>query len=196
MFFNKVKYDIKSDLSRYYTQYPGLKKIIFLFLIDPCFRYMVLYRVCSSYSRKNVLGFISRIWYNNLKSKFALQIYLKVRIGRGFKINHYGNIIINQGVLLGENCNISQGVTIGSVSRGKLKGCPTIGDRVWIGANAMVVGKISIGNDVLIAPLSYVNCDIPDGAVVSGNPCKINNYNGSGIYVKNLYESGNEEVQL
>ncbi len=62
-------------------------------------------------------------------------------------------------------------------------GCPVIGDRVWIGANAVVVGRITIGDDVLIAPLSFVNFDVPDKAVVAGNPAKIINYNGSEGYV-------------
>ncbi|MGL2966877.1 serine O-acetyltransferase [Flavobacterium sp. XGLA_31] len=94
--------------------------------------------------------------------------------------------MINQNVILGENCNVSQGVTLGNVSRGKLKGTPTIGDRVWIGANAVVVGNIKIGDDVLIAPLSYVNFDVPDKAVVAGNPAVIVNYNTSAGYLKNL----------
>ncbi len=88
-----------------------------------------------------------------------------------------------------------KGVTIGSISRGKLKACPTIGNRVWIGPNAVVGGNIEIGDDVLIAPLTFVNKDIPDNAVVSGNPCKINNYNGSHDYIKNLYKNKiNKEI--
>ena len=50
----------------------------------------------------------------------------------------------------------------------------------------MIVGKIMIGNDVLIAPLSYVNFDVPDNAVVVGNPAQIVSYNSSAGYVKNL----------
>jgi len=53
------------------------------------------------------------------------------------------------------------------------KGAPTIGNEVWIGVNATIVGKISIGNDVLIAPNTYVNCDIPSHSIVFGNPCII-----------------------
>lgn len=47
------------------------------------------------------------------------------------------------------------------------------GNRVWIGVNATIVGNIKIGNNVLIAPNSYINCDIPDNSVVFGNPCVI-----------------------
>lgn len=50
---------------------------------------------------------------------------------------------------------------------------PTIGNEVWIGVNAAIVGKVSIGDDVLIAPNAFVNCDVPSHSVVFGNPCII-----------------------
>lgn len=64
-------------------------------------------------------------------------------------------------------------------NRGKRKGCPTIGDSVWIGANAVIVGKIRIGNDVLIAPLTYVNFDVPSHSIVIGNPGRIIHRDGA-----------------
>lgn len=75
--------------------------------------------------------------------------------------------------VLGKNINIATGVTIGQESRGKRKGCPTIGDNVWIGTNSVIVGNIKIGNDVLVAPLTFVNFDVPDHSIVIGNPAKI-----------------------
>lgn len=66
---------------------------------------------------------------------------------------------------------ISKGVTIGQENRGKRKGTPCIGNNVWIGVNATIVGNVVIGNDVLIAPNTYINCDIPDHSIVFGNPC-------------------------
>lgn len=182
-----IQDNIKCDFQRFRSIRFGVQDFLKLFFVQPCFRYMVIYRLASGYSKRNPLGIIARVWFNLLKGRYGLQIYLKANIGRGFKLNHYGNVIINQGVSIGENCNVAQGVTIGNVSRGKLKGCPTIGNRVWIGANSVVVGNITIGDDALIAPLTYVNCDIPAKAVVSGNPVKIHNYNGSGVYVKNLH---------
>lgn len=65
------------------------------------------------------------------------------------------------------------GVTIGKEKRGVREGCPTIADKVWIGANAVVVGSIQIGSDVLIAPGAYVNFDVPSHSIVLGNPAKI-----------------------
>jgi serine O-acetyltransferase len=68
---------------------------------------------------------------------------------------------------------MANGVTIGQANRGSLKGTPVIGDDVWVGANAVIVGNIKIGNDVLIAPGAFVNFDVPDHSVVIGNPGQI-----------------------
>ena len=59
------------------------------------------------------------------------------------------------------------------LSQGKRKGAPTIGNKVWIGPNATIVGKINVGNDVLIGANSYVNFDVPDHSIVLGNPGRI-----------------------
>lgn len=64
-------------------------------------------------------------------------------------------------------------MTIGQTNRGRYKGVPTIGNEVWIGINAAVVGGIMIGDDVMIAPNSFVNRDIPSHSVVFGNPCVV-----------------------
>jgi serine O-acetyltransferase len=86
---------------------------------------------------------------------------------------HEGGIIINQGAVIGSNSNIAVGVVIGAELRGKRKGVPIIGNNVWIGANAVIVGRITIGNNVMIAPNSFVNFCVPDNSIVVGNPGKI-----------------------
>lgn len=81
--------------------------------------------------------------------------------------------MINIGAKIGQNCNIAHNVTIGQTNRGDKKGCPIIGNQVWIGTGSVVVGKVYIGNNVLIAPLTYVNFDVPDNSIVVGNPGKV-----------------------
>ena len=88
-------------------------------------------------------------------------------------MGHAYCITINPNVVIGKNCNIHKGVTIGQENRGIRKGCPKIGNEVWIGVNTSIVGNIKIGNDVLIAPNTFVNCDIPSHSIVIGNPCII-----------------------
>lgn len=100
-------------------------------------------------------------------------------------IGHPYCITINQKAVLGSNVNIHKGVTIGQENRGKRKGVPTIGNKVWIGINAIIVGGIVIGDDVLIAPGAYVNCNVPSHSVVIGNPCVIHHKENATDYYIN-----------
>ena len=140
---------------------------------NPCFRHMVWLRICSRTHRFNPLGIVCRMVLKINQILYGFQIPHTTSIGKGLFLAHYGTIVINPNATIGENCNIAQGVTIGRVNMGSLKGSPVIGNRVWVGANAVLVGKIHIGDDVFIAPLSFVNFDVPDGCMVIGNPGKI-----------------------
>ena len=91
----------------------------------------------------------------------GIQIPIGTRIGRGFRILHFGTIVVNPGARIGENFNLAQGTLIGS-AQGKRAGEPVIGDNVCMLANSIVVGGVRIGNDVLIAPGAFVNFDVPD----------------------------------
>lgn len=114
-----------------------------------------------------------------MKDKNHIEIFGKCDIGPGLYLGHVYCITLNENTVIGKNCNIHKGVTIGQENRGDRKGAPTIGDSVWIGINATVVGKITIGDDVLIAPNSYVNCDVPSHSIVFGNPCIIKHKEGA-----------------
>lgn len=104
--------------------------------------------------------------------KYGLEI-LSDNLGPGLYIGHAHNINVNPEVIIGKNCNLNKGCTLGKENRGKRKGAPILGDNVWIGTNSVVVGKVHIGNDVLIAPNAYVNFDVPDHSIVLGNPGNI-----------------------
>lgn len=175
---------IFQDVKRYIK--PGDSGCWNVILFHPPCRFMITLRACQIFNKFNFLGIIFRIWNKSLKVKYGLQFNHKCSIGKGFYMAHYGNIVINSNVKLGENCNIAQGVTLGNTKRGKTIGNPTIGNRVWIGANAVVVGCVTIGDDVLIAPLTFVNFDVPNSAVVAGNPAKIMSYKGSEGYINNI----------
>ena len=176
---------VTGDLRRYASNF-NQGNLIRVFLSVPGFRFMVFHRLCNRFSMLHPLGAVARIWHKRLKVKFGFQIPYTTHIGVGLFLGHFGGIVINREAKIGCNCNVAHGVTIGQVNRGRNKGSPTIGDRVWIGANAVVVGGVVIGDDVLIAPLSYVNFDVPPKSVVLGNPGKIVGAKGSEGYVNNL----------
>ena len=162
--------DFKKDIFRYYGKE---KETLKEKLLRPNgLKYMKYFRKCSN-SHNKILKTIYKIKLKLLSKKTFIQIYDCTNIGDGFYIGHNGMIIINPKCIIGKNVNVAAGVTIGQESRGKRKGCPIIGNSVWIGTNSVIVGNIKIGNDVLIAPLTFVNFDVPSHSIVIGNPARI-----------------------
>ena len=112
---------------------------------------------------------IDTIWggiYNRKLMKNGIDFYMNKNIGEGLVIGHCGRIIINGQAVIGRQLMITHGVTIGRDIRGKRRGSPRIGNEVCIRANSTVVGNITIGDDVLIAPNTFVNFDVPSHSIV------------------------------
>jgi serine O-acetyltransferase len=175
---------IKKDSRRYFQ---GSGILAFLKgMRHPGFRFMFLHRVCSHTNKFTPWGAFARFWFSIMQVRFGFQIPHIAKIGGGLFMGHFGNIVVNSKAVIGENCNLAQGVTIGQINVGEKKGCPVIGNRVWIGANAVIVGKITIGDDVLIAPLAFVNFDVPPGSLVIGNPARIISGKGNEGYINNI----------
>src|SRR5690606_10547071 len=159
---------IKQDLYRYEGQ-----RNLLIGLKEPGFRYMYFFRKASMHKSKSFLGLVYRFIIRRLGYKYGFQIPINTKIGEGFFIGHFGTIVINKNTIIGKNCNIAHNTTIGQANRRKFMGTPVLGDYVWIGTGSVIVGKINIGNNVLIAPNSFVNIDVPDNSIVLGNPAKI-----------------------
>ena len=135
-------------------------------------KFQVWYRRAQE-AQNPLIKYLCRKLYNRYRTKRCIEIDAETQIGAGLYFGHAYCITINPKAVLGRNINLHKGVTIGQENRGKRKGTPVIGDNVWIGVNATIVGSIHVGSDVLIAPNSYVNCDVPDHSIVFGNPCII-----------------------
>ncbi len=165
-----MKNSFSKDLYRFYGE--GGESFIRRLFRPQELKYIALMRKaqdCSFMPLK--LFYTARL--KRFSYKTQIQIPARTQIGEGFYIGHSGRVIIHPDAKLGKNINIATGVTVGVENRGKRKGVPTIGNNCWIGTNAVIVGNIKIGSDVLIAPLSYVNFDVPDHSVVIGNPAKV-----------------------
>jgi len=115
----------------------------------------------------------NRLLLNYYTVKYGFSISYATKIGKGLYLGHIGSIVVNYQAVLGNNVNLAQGVTIGLANGGQKAGVPTIGNNVWIGANATVVGGIMIGDDVMIAPNTFVNFDVPSHSVVIGTRAEI-----------------------
>lgn len=145
-------------------------RLRYLFCV-PGFTYVFFFRHASQ-SRNIFTQTFWSICLHVTKLITHIQIPARTSIGRGFRIVHFGHIVVNPEAIIGKNFNISQGCLIGN-AQGKREGAPVIGDNVCINANAIIIGNARIGNNVLIAPGAFVNFDVPDNSIVIGNPGKV-----------------------
>lgn len=162
---------IKADLMRYTGE--TVSGRLLPSLLIPGFRYTFFLRKAHQLSKRSFWGIISRIFLYFDGHFYGFQIPPSTQLGKGLYIGHWGTIVVNGKTVMGDFCNLSPGVTIGQTNRGKNVGVPTIGNRVWIGTNAVIVGNIKIGDNVMIAPNAFVNISVPSNSLVIGNPASI-----------------------
>ena len=162
--------EIKEDLFRYEGRW-SWKLFWRYFLFTPGFRYTVLLR--KTKAARGLSRLFWRLILRHYQVRYGLQIPIQTSIGRGFRIVHFGAIVVNPAAEVGDNFNIAQGAVIGYAPprRGQSEGgSPKIGNNVCVGANAIVIGKISIGDYCVIAPGAFVNQDMPPHTIALGNP--------------------------
>lgn len=170
---------IQSDAYRYC----GQCDIAFLFvyyLKDRLFRWHVAFRVLQV-ARHSIVGRI--LWRLN-STRHSIQIPPSTQVGYGLYLGHGVGVVVNGSARIGNNCNLSQFVTIGS-NDGQ---AAILGDNVYIGPNTCVVESVRIGSNATIGAGSIVTKDIPDNATAAGNYAKVLNYNNPGRYIRNRWE--------
>lgn len=113
----------------------------------------------------------------------GISLPYQARIGPGLYIGHFGNVVLNEFVVIGHTCSLSQGVTIGVSGRDERRGVPCIGNRVYIATNAVVCGRIVVGDDAVIAANSLVSRDVAAHTTVMGVPAREVSRNGSDAYI-------------
>lgn len=178
---NNLYYEIYTDLYRRYGKYEKGRflKTLFTSAGYSSSKFIVMYRIVHYFAYKDKNNFtkiFKRILFFKLKSmqvKYGITIQAKTNIGIGLSIPHVGTIVINEGAKIGNNCTILQGVTLGSNNfKGRYK-APVLGDNVYVGAGAKIVGPVIIGNNVTIGANAVVTKNIPDNTVVAGCPANI-----------------------
>jgi serine O-acetyltransferase len=159
-------------------------------LMDPAARFTVVLRLSGWLRTQPLLkplDVLVRLWMLRARHRYGLELAPGSQIGGGLLLSaHPGGITVNPEVRIGRNCNLFHGVTIGRAYGGQAPGVPVLGDRVWVGPGAKVVGGITIGDDVAIGANSVVTTDVPAHSVVGGVPAKVISSKGSGAYLHSL----------
>ena len=149
----KLKKLVLSDLKRY-----GYENNFFnAYFKIPGFRFSLYLRITQSLKSNKILYNLCKIMLRQMSYKYGIDIYPTTRIGKGFYIGHFGGIVVNGNTSIGNNVNISQGVTIGRISNGKNQGVPVIGDLVWLGASSVIENCLVMGNPGKIIKTGYIN---------------------------------------
>jgi serine O-acetyltransferase len=188
MNWHEYKFYVRSDLYRYCGQ-ASFTLLVKNYLTNPGFQYSFWMRSCA-YLRHGQLPYrcmflLAKLILRHLEVKYGISISDRTEIGCGFYIGHFGGIVIHPEAVIGDNCNISQGVTIGQSNRGNRAGNPVIGNYVYIGPGAQIFGHIFVGDHAAIGANAVVTKDIPENSVVVGVPGRVISSNGSTDYVLN-----------
>jgi serine O-acetyltransferase len=184
--FRQMVADIKYDLERY--QFRLSRSWIVLLFLFPGLQALIAYRVSHWLDVRHKLG--NPLWWpiagfdllmTRLTEIFTgIQLHPSAQIGRGLYMPHFAGIVVGEGVVIGDNCDIYQHTTLGySGLDTEMGGYPIIGDRVLILAGAVITGKITVGSDTLIGANTVVIKSVPDRAVVGGVPARILSYKGT-----------------
>lgn len=178
---------IKSDYNKYKKYGGNFISIIFLTQgFWAIFQYRIAHlcfkKINIPIFRQLILA-ICLMWQKIIEVLTGISIPASAKIGSSFYIGHFGGIILNSNTIIGNNCNISQGVTIGVSGKDLKRGVPTIGDNVYIGVNSVIAGKIFIGNNVLIGSCSLITDDAEENSIMLGVPAIVISKNGSNGYI-------------
>lgn len=168
LLFKNIRDDVNAVLERdpaarnfweVYFLYSGVKAI----------RY---YRIAHWFYKKKRY-FIARFLSQHARKVTGIEIHPAAEIGKGVFIDHGMGVVIGETTVIGDNCTIYQGVTLGGTGKDKGKRHPTIGNNVVIGCGAKVLGPFKVGDNSKIAANAVVLSEIPENCTVVGVPGRI-----------------------
>lgn len=166
--FKSIREDIKSIKERD----PAARTSLEVFFLYSGLRAVINHRVANWFFRHN-MKFIARYVSQKSRHKTGIEIHPGATIGKGLFIDHGMGVVIGETAIIGDNCTIYQGVTLGGTGKDTGKRHPTIGNNVMIGSGAKVLGPFTVGDGAKIAAGAVVLDTVPAGATVVGVPARV-----------------------
>lgn len=160
----------------------GRGEVLFLY---SGFHAVLLYRLAHALLQKGY-PLTARTVSQFTRFVTGIEIHPGATIGRGLFIDHGSGVVIGETAVIGDNCTIYQGVTLGGTGKETGKRHPTLGDNVMVGAGAKLLGNFTVGSGSKIAAGAVVLTDIPENATAVGVPAKVVRQNGARILSQDL----------
>jgi len=159
---------------------PAAHGIVDVILSYPGFHAITLHRAIHALNKTRV-PILPRFLAHLARFATGIEIHPGATIGKGIFIDHGMGVVIGETTEIGENVTLNQGVTLGGTSRERVKRHPTLGDNVIVGADALVIGAITVGEGARVGAGSVVVKDVPPYSTVVGIPARIVSQNGKPV---------------
>jgi len=163
--FIRLYYQMREDLSRHYSEWDR-----------PGFRALAVHRFGAMLKERKRgmlwwwLSLLYRFMFRYIRNHYGIELPETTIVGRRLLIGHQHGIVIHPNAEFGDDCIILQNVTIGNAAVGRNNSGAKFGNRVEIGTGAVILGGVTIGDDVRIGPNVVVMTDVPAGASVFVEP--------------------------
>ena len=162
---------IKEQIKTVMEKDPSISKP-FEVLLCPSFKALIYYKISHYfYEHKHLI--LARYISEKAKRKTGIEIHPGATIGKRLFIDHGTGVVIGETAIVGNDVTLFHGVTLGGTGKEKGKRHPTIGNNVFIGSGAKVLGNIIIGNNVKIGANAVILQDVPSNVTIVGVPGKI-----------------------
>lgn len=166
--FKNLSYDIKAILERD----PAARNGAEVFFLYSGFHALIWHRI-SNFLYRHKMKFLARMTSQLGRFFTGIEIHPAAKIGRGLLIDHGMGVVIGETTVIGDNCTIYQGVTLGGTGKETGKRHPTIGNNVMIGSGAKVLGPFCVGDNAKIAAGAVVLSEVPANSTAVGVPARV-----------------------
>ncbi len=168
---------LKEDLQCVKDRDPAARSNLEIMLLYPGYKAVRAYRR-AHWFHKHKMYFLARAISQHAVKKTNIEIHPGAEIGRRFFIDHGTGVVIGETTIIGDDCTIYQGVTLGGTGKDHGKRHPTLGNNVLVGAGAKVLGPFKIGDNSNVAAGSVVLSAIPENSTAVGSPARVVKRNG------------------
>lgn len=163
---------IKEEIDLVFERDPAARSRAQVLLLYPGVKAIIHYRIANWFHRHKRY-FIADWISKRTRKKTGIEIHPAATIGKGVFIDHGMGVVIGETAVVGDNCTIYQGVTLGGTGKDKGKRHPTIGNNVTIGCGAKVLGPFKVGDNSKVAANAVVLNEIPPNSTCVGVPAHI-----------------------
>lgn len=160
---------LAEDIDAAQRRDPAARTRAEVLLTYPGVHALIAYRLAHAVDARGS-RLLARVISHLARMVTGIEIHPRATIGRGLFIDHGMGVVIGETTVIGDNCHLLQGVTLGGTSTRREKRHPTLGDEVTVGAGAKIIGAVKIGDGAKIGAGSVVVQSVPPGATVVGVP--------------------------